>query len=284
MTSQDVAPPSYVSFHYEPLAAPNREPEDEKVPTYVAFGRKRVRSPPTYAQIAREVCVQKAIAYVADEAPSYIAFGKPVTSGMLGDESADSECEDIAEPLVDPCPEPSFPNTAVLDARKTPPKGQLKFQPTETLPSRTALVFDTCSLLKCEEDVLARLVELGNIIVIPWVVVSELDGHIKGRQPSRSYQDLRRLSDKAKDIRTWISENASFIKLQSRLEVDPRLESVAQNNDDRIVACSYHFKVCYSKCTPPMALFVVTEDKLLSLKIKAEKLQSIDMRQLRSWK
>jgi tetratricopeptide (TPR) repeat protein len=124
-------------------------------------------------------------------------------------------------------------------------------------PRGESLVFDTCALMELHPRELLRIAK-AHTVIIPFMALSELDGHMKGGRNRPVALAIRNLLDK----------NAADFWLQSRAERDMdyegRLNSSDMVADDRILACAVFFR----RTLPKVRL--VTNDKMLRVKASAE--------------
>ena len=137
------------------------------------------------------------------------------------------------------------------------------------------IAFDTSALLHIAPDRLTFLVEQQrNVIAIAIDVLTELDGLVKGKRPE--------VAESARNIRDWINQELDIQLQGSRLprirterrEEKTRYHLLAENNDARILLFA-----SFLRDSPDQLLPVIfcTDDKLQSIKAKAEGLNTVNV-------
>ena len=229
----------------------------------------------------------------------------PSAAGSL---PAIATCDPLRDvlPLVEPRPRSAVGHQRSSSAAAVPPS--------------CLYVLDTSSLLRLDSPTQLSAIRGGrsnHLIVIPWVVLNEIDKHGKlpnnnSRPGPADAEKLAMLRRKSLAIRDFllavVNQPDSGVLIQSR---EQRLAhtSVATLlvNDDHILACAMFFRDAVieaaanaavargahprrtlsisdrqllSTDAKPRPVFLVTEDKNLSLKACAEKISFLPIRKL----
>lgn len=158
------------------------------------------------------------------------------------------------------------------------------------------LVMDTCSLIQLHNpaESLDRIVS-RHCLRIPFVIIHELDKMSKGvsipGQPQRIDENLRhrcravrnwlddRLTDQSEERQT-LANQVPKVSLQRREDVHEPFQRNVLNNDDSALGFAVFLRVRGMQqgsngSSPPVLL--VTEDKMLTLKARAEKVAPVSI-------
>ena len=179
-------------------------------------------------------------------------------------------------------PQKPAPTTVSYPPRKQPAKrAHSPRLPHRSTAGGEGVVFDTSSLLNASTRELSALLR-SYTIIIPWIVVCELDRHNAPCEHPTERQ--KALKQKASQVRDWLivaSNPANPLRekliLQSRSELDRTF--VVKCDDDRVVQCASY----YLSSLQLDRLYGCTEDKFLSIKLQTEGLSVVSWDEIRRW-